>query len=363
MKRSLVTGFTLTELLVVVAVVTMVAAIVIPVLTTAQTAAEATQCTSRLKQLATATVLYAQDHGQVLPGAKSYWDAIAVPTTAKTENGLANAYVYNNCVAGAKVSDIDFPAETLLLADGQHLATPAKDAEPATYANVAYGIADLALRHDGACNVAYLDGHVAMTTTPRPWIKVLLDGFEGTEGYSYTLDGQGDFTPSLKGMALSPCQDTPYQGKSCLKAPYEFSTKGGNFRVNFGKLHRFTTMLHGATFWVRDVEDSGLKAGGNSYYLVTVDTQSEVFCWRMKSMKANDDARQPGWHGFTIDCDTVTPNMWAGNPANKMIDGNQQQGYLHLDTISGDGIASKGTKYLDNLIVEVERPRASLFAK
>ena len=60
-------GFTLIELLVVIAIIAILAAILFPVFAKAREKAEQTTCTSNVKQLTTAFLMYASDYDQRLP--------------------------------------------------------------------------------------------------------------------------------------------------------------------------------------------------------------------------------------------------------------------------------------------------------
>ncbi len=60
-------GWTLIELLTVIAVIAVLAAILLPVLHQAREKARQATCISQLKQLTSATLMYAQDHDEVLP--------------------------------------------------------------------------------------------------------------------------------------------------------------------------------------------------------------------------------------------------------------------------------------------------------
>jgi prepilin-type N-terminal cleavage/methylation domain-containing protein/prepilin-type processing-associated H-X9-DG protein len=60
-------GFTLIELLVVIAIIAILAAILFPVFAQAREAARKSSCTSNLKQLGTAFIMYATDYDGLLP--------------------------------------------------------------------------------------------------------------------------------------------------------------------------------------------------------------------------------------------------------------------------------------------------------
>ncbi len=60
-------GFTLIELLVVIAIIAILAAILFPVFARARERARQTSCQSNLRQIALATIMYAQDYNEMLP--------------------------------------------------------------------------------------------------------------------------------------------------------------------------------------------------------------------------------------------------------------------------------------------------------
>ena len=60
-------GFTLVELLIVIAIIAILAAILFPVFNNARKKAYQTQCAANLQQLGTATRMYAQDYDDTFP--------------------------------------------------------------------------------------------------------------------------------------------------------------------------------------------------------------------------------------------------------------------------------------------------------
>ena len=67
MKKLRLNAFTLIELLVVIAIIAILAAILFPVFAQAREKARQTTCVSNLRQLGTATQLYAQDYDETYP--------------------------------------------------------------------------------------------------------------------------------------------------------------------------------------------------------------------------------------------------------------------------------------------------------
>ena len=71
-------GFTLLELLVVIAVIAILAALLLPSLANSKEKAKSINCLSNLRQLGLAALLYADDEADALPWSERHWTA---PTT------------------------------------------------------------------------------------------------------------------------------------------------------------------------------------------------------------------------------------------------------------------------------------------
>lgn len=74
-RRAHPHAFTLTELLVVLAIVGILVAIIIPILSSARSSARASQCKSNLRQVGVAALLYAQENKGFFPPGRTGWSA------------------------------------------------------------------------------------------------------------------------------------------------------------------------------------------------------------------------------------------------------------------------------------------------
>lgn len=70
-------GYTLVEILVVIAIIAVLAAVIVPVTIHCKAKAQQTTCTSNLKQIGTAVIMYSQDNDRYLP---PYANAIPDPS-------------------------------------------------------------------------------------------------------------------------------------------------------------------------------------------------------------------------------------------------------------------------------------------
>jgi prepilin-type N-terminal cleavage/methylation domain-containing protein/prepilin-type processing-associated H-X9-DG protein len=104
-------GFTLVELLVVIAIIAVLAALLFPVFTTARQASAASVCASNLRQLSKATLLYTQDYDECFPLA-FYRMASANGTCLRTVWGVLQPYLrdYRVALCPADPQPIDLTA-------------------------------------------------------------------------------------------------------------------------------------------------------------------------------------------------------------------------------------------------------------
>ena len=195
-------GFTLIELLVVIAIIAILAAILFPVFAKAREKARQSSCLSNVKQLALASMGYAQDYDEQLPasykaGPPIYWTDTISPYIKNTQifkcpslgipesfwNGSQMAYGWNyyylTLQAGAvaynaqttSLGQVKSPAETVMLGDGPSCSVMATGTlyYPDVYTGsrinamgyvLSYNGAYFAnLRHNEMANIAFVDGH------------------------------------------------------------------------------------------------------------------------------------------------------------------------------------------------------------
>ena len=227
MKTPSRKNFTLIELLVVIAIIAILAAILLPALQAARERANASDCTSNLKQIQLAVNTYADDHREIFPnicgGAfsatadpNSTWiysiykkkylsggavfqcksqhkktdddDAkfLADPTSVKYYNN--GSYGFNWLYLGTRVIDaitgntpntpfiwntgqsrskVRRPSETISLVDVVRAGFPDRGGYAASYFYIDGESpldSNVDPRHSGGCNIAWVDGHVSKAT-------------------------------------------------------------------------------------------------------------------------------------------------------------------------------------------------------
>ncbi|HEX2950207.1 MAG TPA: prepilin-type N-terminal cleavage/methylation domain-containing protein [Armatimonadota bacterium] len=374
-------GFTLIELLVVIAIIAILAAILFPVFAKAREKARQTQCINNQKQIANAVLMYSQEHDEKVPAAKTFWSDIDMPAKVvqcpTAGKNVPNAYVANGFLDNVALGDIDFPHETLLVADGQHSATAVvKDSGgtitvPETYDNVLtdnsthHATQDLANRHNNACVVGYLDGHVALTKNPDPWLKVIIDRLDGgNSSLTYTkLD------PKVTGYGFDNTQHYGENGQS-MRIDYNMGSGWGDGLIYFGGGNGFYISgrpIHGFKVFARN---SATTAGSYSLSMAFHDSTGRVFY----GYPAPDDCQaitDSGWHECSLNLDTAT--LAGGSPGTYY---SFDPGYKLNTTIRPDpaswlvvyslGIhcrAMQGSVYLNSFTVETTAPASQLNIK
>jgi prepilin-type N-terminal cleavage/methylation domain-containing protein/prepilin-type processing-associated H-X9-DG protein len=193
-------GFTLIEILVVVAIIAVLAAIAFPVASRAVESAQASKCLSNLRQMHTAVASYMQDNNGHLPTKNPFFNHLwgyvypnrpkpkfPTPTLppdlkgtifecpAALKDGSSRSYGFNGYVGDGDANDdekfirLDLPLSKIcLIAD-------CAESTNLTPSNITARHRDKSL-----CNVLYADGHVAPTIiTPEIRKKDYSDEFWG----------------------------------------------------------------------------------------------------------------------------------------------------------------------------------------
>lgn len=194
-------GFTLVEILVVLAVIGLLAALLFPVFARVRENGRATQCAAHLRQVDLALAQYEEDNDGYYPeaGAEVSWDAIdpqtgrgpwmqqIYPYTGNAQlyacpSDIVSKYSYflsarvayleKGTFAAVNERRIQFPAAFVLAGDtvGFH----ADDADKDDYTQNCVGgeangtPSELWQRHNGGQNIAFADGHVKRFSAFNP---------------------------------------------------------------------------------------------------------------------------------------------------------------------------------------------------
>ncbi len=246
-------GFTLIELLVVIAIIAILAAILFPVFAKAREKARQTACLNNEKQIITATMIYVQDHDELMPTAASFWGALSLdkgvlicPTKGtKTANG----YFYNGGddnggfhIASKALGQITSPETNMLVADGNLNTIPNGYASASGTGLLGNGhtmndVLDVT-RHTGGLIIGYVDGHAAYTNKSADINSAFYGGgtlpkyVVGTNNVAYVWweDGWGSGPGWGAQEVTSVSGSMPITGTSCLQLPagnQKFEWSGG----------------------------------------------------------------------------------------------------------------------------------------
>jgi len=170
-------GFTLVEVLCVIAIIAVLAMILFPVFAHAREKARQTACLNNQKQVALAFTIWAQDHDESFPGGENWAAALTLPpkssliclTQGRARSG-GNSYGYNTYVADSTLGEFDQPQTTVLTAD----------CSPSNTDRLLRTGADYDARHNGKVICGFVDGHAVLQDPP---IDLTTGWLEGTPYY------------------------------------------------------------------------------------------------------------------------------------------------------------------------------------
>ncbi|MHB9023676.1 MAG: type II secretion system protein [Armatimonadota bacterium] len=166
-------GFTLIELLVVIAIIAILAAILFPVFAKAREKARQTSCLNNQKQIATAILMWVQDHDETMPDKTTWTTELAsnygctgkvwdCPTSSfkGTEAAPDYFYVAGSFLNSMALGDIQDPAAAPMTGD---LAS-GKTNKPYIMDNgnnyLAAALSAVDMRHNKGAVFTFVDGHV-----------------------------------------------------------------------------------------------------------------------------------------------------------------------------------------------------------
>jgi prepilin-type N-terminal cleavage/methylation domain-containing protein/prepilin-type processing-associated H-X9-DG protein len=193
-------GFTLIELLVVIAIIAILAAILFPVFAKAREKARQASCSSNLKQIALAQLMYAQDYDERLPNHEEVpgqdWPLMIVPYVKNGQlfrcpsaqyyghisiDGSDLSYGYNCYYLGHHaLGEIQRPANVIMCADsnGDNRIGPDQAVRDVRCPGGSTNC--LVDRHNETLNIAFCDGHVkamklvTINADEPAWLNVTL---------------------------------------------------------------------------------------------------------------------------------------------------------------------------------------------
>ncbi len=208
-------GFSLLELLVVVAIIVMLVALLLPALATAREKAYQTKCLSNQRDIAMAVQIWVQDHNETYPTASEVWDGIELPPekllcptlraellSGKRHNPdvpRQNDYAYSHFLCGVLASVVKNPCLELLTGD-YYFPDPAPvplnplfapPGQQPSALNIFYQPSDFDYRHSDGFIASFCDGHVQLLHEPPADLAGAVDQFNrvGYRGAPLGLSG------------------------------------------------------------------------------------------------------------------------------------------------------------------------------
>jgi len=307
-------GFTLIELLVVIAIIAILAAILFPVFAKAREKARQTSCLSNQRQITTATMIYVQDHQELLPTADVFWGSLGLdkgvlicPTAGKK---VTNGYGVNSNIGGLALGEITKPETTPLVMD----CTVASN-------NVVNAWNEADYRHNKQAIYGCIDGHTEIASQVPVLLLPTQDLFAGLTAQTGTPPGYvwGDATASAanfdynklnagNGWTRTPADniwtDQTAQGE------YTGCPRHGAYLSTDPRLTYKPALLvvspwgDSMEVW-RDLVPSGQTA---NYWSLWCDMTATVDCRWSPRVEIQDDAGQPIIRIYMLRADP----LWGG---------------------------------------------------
>jgi prepilin-type N-terminal cleavage/methylation domain-containing protein/prepilin-type processing-associated H-X9-DG protein len=320
-------GFTLIELLVVIAIIAILAAILFPVFAKAREKAREATCLNNARQLATAVMMFVQDHEETLPVATSWNSALTAdygmtgrawdcPSSSRRGTAVDPDYAMNGYLGGMALGDVEPPESLVLLADRESTGETACGDLTTTFA----------ARHNSGAIVACVDGHVQRVDGKKTSMA-RIDAISGG-CYGYWPSPAAGGSAATAAMLLGGLQVLP---RRCA----------GNLPVGFEELLATPGLLD--HWWLPDATnpmtdgtvavDAGTTWNGHPSLKITMGPAFGGSDLGTRSFTTFDPTKvyyvrfalkgqnlQPGaniaYHRFAAQTGGATQSMWVGlNPA------------------------------------------------